>query len=174
MKYLSAVGAAFSICASTTAISGSPYDVAVGVSFRATFGSLSHASYSFQGGSSFALPDELKPLQNVQSLPLTGVSYTSSGSLSPAFLGIPIDAVTSLHAKEDDQGMPWGWIGAGAAIVAGVALASGGSDDKPSNSNDVPGPDRSSQDSSGFTDENTCVGPELGNPNHVDADCVAR
>lgn len=172
MTRFSALGIAFCLCAASAAAAAADTasDVVVGASFRAAFGASGRAVYAFQGGSSLTLPDELKPFQNLQSLPLSGISYAPGNGLSPVLLGIPVsEPASSRGVAEGDSGLPWAWIGAGAAVIAGLALA-GGSDK--SDDDDVRAGSGEGRRSSGVTDENTCVMGQDGAPPDVDADCA--
>lgn len=126
-------------------------------SLRVSFGGVSRPTYSIQAGSSFTALDELQPFKRDNAFFVSGISYTSSLGFTPVLFGANlVPRVLMANAAEESGGLPWGWIGAGAAAVVGVVIiaTSGSGNDQP-------------QDRSGATPENSCVfaGDNLSNPN---------
>lgn len=124
---------------------GPSFEVRLVAALHASFGGATDLAYSFQAGSSLALFEEVQRFARHNSLPVSGLSYTPGLGLAPVILGNTLAPnADSTTLAEENSGVPWGWIAGGAAIVAGIVLATGSDDDKP-------------QEDSGPTPENSCV-----------------
>ena len=121
------------ICSSAVSAEQLQNNAQVAMNFAARFGGSMAPSYTMSIGSSVGIPDEITAFSGKKRLPVSGLSYSSHWGFNPVLLGVQlVPRVQSLGVDEDDSGLSWGWIAAGAAVVAGAVLVASDSDDSDS------------------------------------------
>ena len=93
------------------------------LNFSTSFGGSSSSAYVLQFGSTATIPTELRPFYSGNTLPVSGISYSSVSGLSPMLLGLAaVRSSQGLNADGENGGISWGWIAAGVAVAAGAVV----------------------------------------------------
>ena len=97
---------------------------------RITFGGESKPAYFVSIGSSLAVPGDITAYSGRRRLPVSGISFSTVGGIAPVLVGMPL--IRKYEAMrvdaEDEGGVSWGWIAAGAALAVGIVAAASSSD----------------------------------------------
>ena len=144
----------------------------LGVQWSLSFGGERAGVQQLDAGTALRVPVLIENWAGEQASPYSGLQFRSDSGWRPALAGVAWQPLRpqglSAETDSDEDGRSGVWIGL--AITGGVlaALALGG------NSVEVNGGSVEARSGSGngATDENTCVGPNLDNPEHYDTDCI--
>ncbi len=133
------VGAAIMIFAGVAGAAYRPAEARIAFTASMNFGGVSASRYFLQLGSTYAPGETLQAYATNKQFPISGLAYSYRAGFAPLLMGVPlVPLATSLKADED-SGIPWGWIAAGAALAVGaIAVAVDGSssdDDSPGATN---------------------------------------
>lgn len=144
----------------------------LGVQWQLSFGSERTTTHQWDMGSAFRLPAFVDAGSTEQLSPYSGLQYRTHMGWQPAVAGVPWQSprVQGLATEDGDSGDGRSAIWVGLAIAGGVlaALALAGHSVEVNNGS----ADVQTGSGNGATDENTCIGPDLDNPEHYDTDCV--